>query len=90
MNMKDSEIERVLKALANKRRLMILRFLKIKKESSVSDIASQIKLSLKSTSRHLSVLFGADILEREQRNLQVFYKLSGGMAESAKRIVSLL
>lgn len=88
--MKDNEIERNMKALANKRRLAILRFLKNRKEVTVGDIAEEIKLSLKSTSRHLSVLFSAGILEREQEGLQVFYSLAGGISESARRILALL
>ena len=88
--MKDNEIERNMKALANKRRLAILRFLKKRKEATVGDIAEEIKLSFKSTSRHLSVLFSADILEREQKSLQVFYRIADGTSESAHRILSLL
>lgn len=72
--MKD--LEKILKATANKRRLNILKLLKQNKELSVGEIAEKINLSLKSTSRHLSVLIGADILEKDQRSLQVFYRLS--------------
>jgi len=45
--------EKVLKALANRRRLAILVFLKKNREGSVSRIAGAINLSFKSTSRHL-------------------------------------
>lgn len=72
--MKD--LEKILKAIANKRRLSILKFLKQHQELSVGEIAEKINLSLKSTSRHLSVLTGADILEKDQRSLQVFYRLA--------------
>ena len=74
--MKEKELERVLKALANKRRLAIISFLRKKKEANVSDVAESIRLSIKSTSRHLTVLSGADILDREQRSSEVFYKIS--------------
>lgn len=43
---------------------------------SVGEIADEIKLSIKATSKHLSVLYGADIVDKEQRSLQMFYKLS--------------
>ncbi len=76
MNIKEKELERILKALANRRRLAIISFLKKNKESNVGDIAEAIHLSIKSTSRHLSVLSGAYILEREQRSSEVFYSLS--------------
>lgn len=88
--MKDRELESSLKALANRRRLAIVRFIKRKKEASVGDIADEIKLSFKSTSRHLSVLFSAGLLDREQRSLQVFYKLAPDIAEPVRRVVSTL
>jgi len=48
------ETERQLKALANKRRLAILKFLFAKEPASVGSIAQEIKLSFKSTSRNVS------------------------------------
>jgi DNA-binding transcriptional ArsR family regulator len=69
------KIERILKALANKRRLAIAWYLKREKEATVGQIAREIKLSLKATSKHLNILHAADILEREQRGLQMFYRL---------------
>ena len=50
------ELERILKALANKRRLSILIYLKRHPEATVGEIASSIRLSLTSTSKHLSIL----------------------------------
>lgn len=88
--MKDKELESDLKALANRRRLAIVRFIKKKKEASVGDIADEIKLSLKSTSRHLAVLFSAGLLEREQRSLQVFYRTASDIPEPVRRVVSFL
>ncbi len=83
-------MERSLKALANKRRLAILRFIKNEKEANVGDIASEIKLSFTATSKHLSTLASADILDREQRGLQMFYRIALNLPESARRIISLL
>ena len=88
--MKDKELEIKLKALANSRRLSIIRFVKDKKEVSVGDIADKIKLSLKSTSRHLAVLFSAGIFEKDQRNLYVFYRISPDINEPIKRIIMAL
>jgi len=86
--MKD--LERILKAFANKRRLAILEYLKKNKEANVGEIAEEIELSLKSTSRHLAVLSGADIVDREQRSLMVFYKIAPQQKVAAKHILSLL
>ena len=83
------ELEKVLKALANKRRLEILRYIK-KREAAVADVADKIKLSVKATSKHLAILFSVGILEREQRHLQMFYVVGKNIPKSARRIISLL
>lgn len=84
------ELERNLKALANRRRLAILKYLKENREASVGDIATKINLSFKATSRHLSVLSSADILEKDQRSSQVFYRLASPARSVARYIVSIL
>lgn len=83
------EKEKILKALANKRRLAIVGALK-KGELSVGDIAEKIHLSFKSTSRHLRLLSAADILEREQKGLTAFYSLSHSLLPLARTIISHL
>lgn len=71
-----NELERNLKALANKRRLAVLKYLKSVGKSSVGDIASEIGLSFKATSRHLSVLTNAGILRKEQEGLTMWHSIS--------------
>lgn len=88
--MREKELERPLKALANKRRLAILAYLKKHKEASVGDIAEVIRLSFKATSKHLGLLTAADITDREQRSLQMFYRLSPTMPFCARYVLSLL
>ena len=70
------ETERVLKALANRRRLTIIKFLALKGPQSVGDISSEIHLSFAATSRHLLQLANANVVEFEQKNTTVFYVLS--------------
>ena len=79
-------IERILKALANRRRLDIIKYLKKEKEATVGDITEAIKLSFKSTSRHLAVLYSADIVEKEQRSVEVWYRLSPECHSIAKYV----
>ncbi len=79
-----------MKALASKRRLAILAHLKAHKEVTVGTIAEAINLSFKSTSRHLAVLSGADILEKEQRSLEVYYSLNSKMHPTAKHLLAQL
>lgn len=83
-------LEKNLKALANKRRLAVLKYLKEKKEASVTEIAHKISLSFKATSRHLGILSSVDILEKDQRSLQVFYRIASDPKPVVKRIVALL
>ncbi|MBI2485214.1 winged helix-turn-helix transcriptional regulator [Candidatus Uhrbacteria bacterium] len=84
------QLERTLKALANRRRLAIVEFLREKEEAPVWEIANKIKLSLKATSKHLGILFAADIVDRDQRSLEMFYRLSKDQPSGAKQIISLL
>lgn len=70
------KFERVLKGLANRRRLAILKFLNGVKEANVADVAKIINLSFKSTSKHLGILANLDILEKEQRSIEMYYRLS--------------
>jgi len=70
----DRELERLHKALANRRRIAIVRYLK-SGSATVGEIAKSIKLSLKSTSRHLQVLSSAGFVIAEQHGLYMHYSL---------------
>ncbi len=82
------ELERQLKALANRRRLGIVKFLGKAKSASVGEIAKEIKLSFKSTSRHLAVLRSADIVSRDQASLQAIYSLHNAPHPISRYIIS--
>jgi len=84
------ELEKLLKALANRRRLAILEYLKKRREASVGEIADEIGLSLKATSKHLAILAACDIVERDQRSLQMFYRIAGSQKPAVRAILSLL
>jgi len=94
----EKDFERSMKALANRRRLAILRFLKKGKdkekkkeiEASVGDIAEEIRLSFKATSKHLGILSAAGIVDREQRSLQMFYHISPDPPSPVRSILFLL
>lgn len=78
--MKESEdlirYEHILKVVANRRRLAILRYLNKVDDANVGDISETIGLSFKSTSRHLAVLLSEHLVEKEQKGTFVFYSLS--------------
>lgn len=88
--MKEKEFEKILKALANRRRLRILQYLKKNKEAHVGELANAIHLSFKSTSRHLGVLFAMDIIEKDQRSSRVFYRLSSTLNPIIRHIISFV
>jgi DNA-binding transcriptional ArsR family regulator len=83
-------LERQYKALANRRRLAIIRYLKSHNKASVGEIAKEIGLRIKSTSKHLRILAVADFLDREQESLHVFYFLPSEKSTLLKQTLSLL
>jgi DNA-binding transcriptional ArsR family regulator len=86
----DQSMERVFKALANKRRLLILQYLKYEGRKSVTEIARHIKLSIKATSKHLGIMANAGIVEKEQVSVLMFYWLSDNLPRVAKPNIDLL
>jgi len=90
MKEKEKEFEKQLKAVANRRRLAILKYLKKNNEAPVTEIANAIDLSFKATSKHLGILAVLDIVQKEQRSLQVFYRLVGVYPPAITAIIKLL
>ena len=82
-------LERLLKGLANKRRLAIIKLLLQEKELPVAEIADGIGLSFWSTSKHLNLLANLDVLAKEQRSLQMFYRLSSPPHPIVKLVAAL-
>ncbi len=77
--MKDAES--LLKSVANEKRLAILWLLLREDEKSVSEIAQRIKLSFKSTSKHLLRLERAGFITRRQKSFWGYYSLSKRMPQ---------
>ncbi|MEK7513130.1 MAG: winged helix-turn-helix domain-containing protein [Patescibacteria group bacterium] len=88
MNARD--LERVLKAAGNRRRILILRYLKKNGAASVGDISFEVDVSLKATSKHLGVLLAAGFLERDQRGYQAFYRIARELPPFVKTLLSTL
>ncbi|MFA5791452.1 MAG: ArsR family transcriptional regulator [Candidatus Paceibacterota bacterium] len=88
--MNEKELEKVLKALANKRRVAILKYLKRKGTASVGEIADAIKLSFKATSKHSMILFNADIVEKEQISLTMLYFLPKNHHPIVGKLLSII
>lgn len=69
-------IDKILKSLANTRRVATLKYLQRGGRASVSDIARHLKLSFKATSKHVAILSNADLIEKEQEGLVMWCTLS--------------
>ena len=83
-------LEKISKALANRRRLAILKFLKRNGKAPVAEIAEEIGISFKSTSKHLIILSSVDIVEKEQKSLQMFYSINNHQHEIIKTTLRFL
>ncbi|MFH1632305.1 MAG: metalloregulator ArsR/SmtB family transcription factor [bacterium] len=84
------ELEKILKALANRQRLSILWHLKQRKQASVSELAGAIHLSMKSTSRHLAILKAVGIVHRERYGKNVIYHIKAQPDLATEAILKLL
>ena len=82
--------ERVLKALANRRRLSIFLYLQRVERAPVGFIAKEIRLSLKATSKHLGIMYAADLVDKEQIALSVVYRLKTPLHPVTKSILHML
>lgn len=88
--MNEVELTKIFKSFGNQNRIKILRMLKREKESPVAKIAKEIKLSVKSTSKHLNILLHVGILENEGKNKSVFYKINRDVSRLVSSILKLL
>lgn len=86
----EKDLEKILKGLANRRRLAIIKLLAKQKELSVADIAQAIKLSFTATSKHLGILRQLDILDRNQVSLTVYYSLSHPLPDAVQKLFTLI
>ena len=82
------QLEKIFKALGNKRRLNIIKTLAKSKELPAGEIARQLNLSFASTSKHLAMLYRLDILDRRQENLTIYYRLSESVPIIVKKLVA--
>ena len=83
-------LEKILKGLANRRRLAIIKLLIKNKEFDVADIAAIIKLSFKAASKHLGILRQLDIVDRTQVGLTAYYHLSRPLPPIVQAVISFI
>lgn len=82
--------EKELRALANRRRLKILFYLKRHKTAYVLEIADELEVSLKTASKHLRRLFDVGLLTRNQVGGEMHYRLVDPQSPHLKSLLNVL
>ena len=88
--MKEVELEKIFKALANGRRLAILKYIKKSCTATVGEVARGIKLSFKATSKHLLILSNVGILDKQQVSLAMIYTISKHQHPIVSKLIHML
>ena len=83
-------LEKILRGLANRRRLAILQLIRKHQRLSVGDLAVGINLSFKATSRHLRIMRQLELLDHQQHGVTVYYFLSPSLPVPAKTILKYI
>ena len=77
----------IFKILASISRLRIIKLLSDGKERTVSQVAKEIHVSFKGTSRHLLLMSAIDILNGEGKDGHVFYSINKDMPKDARKTI---
>ncbi|MCK4256949.1 winged helix-turn-helix transcriptional regulator [candidate division WOR-3 bacterium] len=85
-----NELMRLFKAVANKRRLEILRLLSSKGEKNVSEVAECMDISIMSASRHLLQLERVGLLKNRQQSIWIYYSINDKPSPIAKNVLQLI
>lgn len=84
------DLERLLKAVGNRKRLEILQELRKHRTLFSSDIAHAIGMSRAATSQHLRILRNAGIVEFTKRGLEVSYRISLDQEPPVQAVLRML
>lgn len=79
----------IFKALANINRLKIIKLLADRGRLNVADIAHEIDISFKGTSKHLILLHNLDVLINEGRDGHVYYDFNRNMPRDIRKVVDI-
>ncbi|HNW09494.1 MAG TPA: winged helix-turn-helix domain-containing protein [bacterium] len=88
--MTNRQAEKIYKTLANQRRIAIIVYLNKKPKATVGQIADQLKLSLKATSKHLQLLKANGLVDSEHISSQQYYFLMDKNNVFIKHLLSLV
>jgi DNA-binding transcriptional ArsR family regulator len=85
-----TQMESVLKAVANRRRLRMLRVLKKRRELHVGALADEVEIPLKTVSRNLRLMERTGLLVSETRAGRVFYRVGSELSPFAGKLVGAI
>lgn len=80
----------IFKALGNINRLKIVVLLSRQGRMAVGDIARELKISVKSTSKNLVFLQQLDILDNVGKHNHVYYNMNPNMPKDARAIIKTI
>ena len=79
----------IFKALSNINRVRIVKMLSGRDRMSVSEIANELDISLKATSKHLIILHNLDVLSNKGKDSRVEYWLNPDLPADIKKTIKL-
>jgi len=83
-------LEKQMKALSGRKRLLILAYLKKYKVATVSALARELKSKIFAISQHLRILRTLEIVHDNRLGRAVVYRLSKQQEEPVKKVISML
>jgi len=85
-----NELERHLRAVANRRRLEIIQLLHRQASLPLYEIAAKIKLSVKTTNKHLNQLLHTGFVAKSRQGLFVIYRLENAAKPLVTKLLKLI
>ncbi|MEK7123839.1 MAG: ArsR family transcriptional regulator [Patescibacteria group bacterium] len=79
----------IFKALSNINRVRIIKILSGNDRMNVSEIANELDISLKATSKHLIILHNLDVLSNKGKDSRVEYWLNPDLPADIKKTIKL-
>ncbi len=78
----------IFKVFSNINRVRIVLILAKKEAMSVSELAEELSISFKATSKHLIILDQFDVVNSKGKSSHVFYSLNRDMSKDLKSVIS--
>lgn len=79
----------IFKALSNINRVRIVKILSSRGRMSVSEVADELDISPKATSKHLIILHNLDVLNSKGKDNRVEYWLNSDLPADIKKTIKL-